>query len=350
MKTRFVFFMCFMSFMCFTSAFVTAGVAQLRSVLVNGIEINGVKRLSPAQVIALSGLRTGEAFTPATMQASIDRLIAVGVFSNVRCHYDAARGGLVVFDIEEHAWTLPVTLDNFIWWTDAELTAGIARALPTYDGTAPQTNEVVKTIIAALDAMIKEKNLPGHAEYMPSVRQDGSDRRHRFQVAGIALPVCAIHFPKASSVPEADLVKRSGAVMGQSYWRRSIDSLVPDTLLPFYQSRGFVEAVSAGPTVTRYITTPACPSGVDVTVPIDEGPQYKMGNVTATGLPEADAKKLVRAWPLKAGKVFDATVVNQFRSNSAVRQVAERYRSKRLTITPTPNREHGTVDVLIEMK
>lgn len=45
---------------------------------------------------------------------------------------------------------------------------------------------------------------------------------------------------------------------------------------------------------------------------ITEGPQYRMGQVTIIGLPDADAKRIKDAWQLKTGEVFDTTYMTTF--------------------------------------
>lgn len=327
----------------------STSAAPAATVTIHGIEVNGLKRLSPDQVIALSGLRTGQPFDAALMQTSIDRLIAVGIFANVRCRYDVARGGLVVFDIEEHAWTRPVVFDNFIWWTDAELTRAIAEAVPTFDGTAPQTDAVIHNITVVLERLMRERHAPGEVAYYPSMRPDGSDRKHRFRIRGVALPICGLHFPRASGIAEAELVRSAAAIAGKEYLQEALRNVIHDTLLPLYGHRGFVEA-RAGQPETRYVSTAACPSGVDVSVPIEEGIAYRMGTVTAPGLSDRDARALMQGWKLKPGKPYDGFYLADYLRSAPVTKVRAANKARTLSATETRNPPGRTVDVAITLK
>jgi hypothetical protein len=43
----------------------------------------------------------------------------------------------VTFTIEEAEWTMPVLLDNFVWFKDDEIVTALRQRIPSFDGTAP---------------------------------------------------------------------------------------------------------------------------------------------------------------------------------------------------------------------
>lgn len=51
-------------------------------------------------------------------------------------------------------------------------------------------------------------------------------------------------------------------------------------------------------------------------VTIDEGPQFRMGELTITGMSDQDAEALRKKWRLKAGDVYDEAYTQQFRSEN----------------------------------
>ena len=51
-------------------------------------------------------------------------------------------------------------------------------------------------------------------------------------------------------------------------------------------------------------------------VSIDEGPQFRMGDLTIAGLDDKDAETLRSKWRLKAGDVYDEAYAQQFRSEN----------------------------------
>jgi outer membrane protein assembly factor BamA len=48
-------------------------------------------------------------------------------------------------------------------------------------------------------------------------------------------------------------------------------------------------------------------------VALDEGPQFRMGQLAFSGMSDEDAEALRRKWKLKPGDVYDETYAQQFR-------------------------------------
>jgi outer membrane protein assembly factor BamA len=87
---------------------------------------------------------------------------------------------------------------------------------------------------------------------------------------------------------------------------------------------------------------------------IREGPQYRMGVLTVTGLNGVDARSLRGKWMLAAGAVFDDSYLEQFRTTVLRQFVASRtqrtgIRSKFEAIS-NPDSQKQTVDVIITFK
>src|SRR5450432_880503 len=58
------------------------------------VHVEGVKHLSEAQVITLSGLTAGSAVGKTELQAAADRLVQTGLFSNVNYAFQSKEEGL----------------------------------------------------------------------------------------------------------------------------------------------------------------------------------------------------------------------------------------------------------------
>ncbi len=88
------------------------------------IEIVGLKRLTPDQVIAISGLQTGQAVDPNVLDAASEKLMQSGLFRRLSYRVRSADDqATVIFDVEEAARNLPVVFENFVWFTDDEIVA-----------------------------------------------------------------------------------------------------------------------------------------------------------------------------------------------------------------------------------
>ena len=77
---------------------------------------------------------------------------------------------------------------------------------------------------------------------------------------------------------------------------------------------------------------------LDVTV--DEGPQFRLGELTITGLSDQDADALRKKWTLKAGDVYDDSFIQQFRRENGTS-------ARRLTLEPAIDAARKVIDVKI---
>ena len=75
-------------------------------------------------------------------------------------------------------------------------------------------------------------------------------------------------------------------------------------------------------------------------VTIDEGPQFRMGELSITGMSDADAEALRKKWRLKAGDVYDDAYAQQFRSENGTP-------ARRLTLEPSLDATRRVVDLKI---
>ena len=123
---------------------VTLALAQQPARRVAKIEVEGLERLSAAEVIATSGLKTGGQLSVAELDAAGQKLVDSGLFTKVG-YRTTSKGNqvTVIFQVKERSGgQSPVVFDNFVWFTDDELIATIKRQVPSFAGTrliAPAT-------------------------------------------------------------------------------------------------------------------------------------------------------------------------------------------------------------------
>ena len=114
-----------------------------------------------------------------------------------------------------------------------------------------------------------------------------------------------------------------------------------------YARRGYLRTKAL---VTREVVG----GRVNLQITIHEGPQYRMGFLSITGLGPAETGQLKSRWTLAAGAVFDDSYLEQFRTTVLRPFVASRaqrtgIRSK-FEVNTTPNSQKQTVDVIITFK
>lgn len=260
------------------------------------IEFEGLNRLSAEELIAATALKVGEPFALSALDAAAQRLMDSGFFKNVAYRTRANKDQITItFRVEEaKISTSRVIFDNFIWFTDTELIGAVRRDLPSFSGTAPDDGETVERIVKALQRFLHEHQIEATVTHMASQESPGSTaQEHVFSVNGVPMPICTIHFPGAKNVSEEKLITSARDLQGGEYSSTFVSLFAVKSLYPIYSELGQLKAAFSPPSA-KPENSANCKSGVELTIPVDEGYIYKwnkaewVGNKALTG-PELDA-------------------------------------------------------------
>jgi|ERR1044072_8957927 outer membrane protein assembly factor BamA len=282
---------------CLTFVFAIADAAQGTRKIAR-IEAEGLKTQTLETVIATSGLKIGADFSLAELDAASERLVHSGYFTNVGYRTRTVGANVtIVFQLEERKGNVsPVVFDNFIWFSDEQLTESIKAAIPSFDGTAPDTGNAVETIKQALQQLLVTSKLAGRVEYTLT------ENAHLFRVADVPLRICTLHFPGSRNIPEEKLIKATRSSMDPEYSRQSAATFPHYGLFPIYREAGQLRATFGAP-IARPDTNPGCEGGVDLTIPVNEGLVYSWSKAEWSGNQLLAAKDLDNALGMKAGEV-----------------------------------------------
>ena len=269
------------------------------------IEFEGLQRLSADEVLANSPLKIGDNFEVAVLDSAAQKLIDSGQFKNVAYRTRNNKGLVTItFQVEETAVPISrVIFDNFIWFTDTELIAAIKRDVPTFSGSAPDNGDVVVRITRSLQTFLHENKIEASVSYITS--QDSPEstvQEHVFSVSGIPLPICTLLFPGATNISEAKLTESSKTLVGSEYSTKFISLFAARNLIPLYRETGQLKAAFSPP-LPKPEETATCKSGVEVNLPVDEGPVYKLGTAKWSGNAAMSAAQLDAMLSVKSGEV-----------------------------------------------
>jgi outer membrane protein assembly factor BamA len=240
------------------------------------IKVPGLQRFSEAQVIAASALLIGQRADLDAIGAATGRLVNTGAFEKVSYRYRRHGDELaVVLDVIEAKKFLPCSFENFVWFSDDELLAGVRSKVPLFDGSAPAAGEMTTEIVDALQDMLNKRGIAGHAEFMPYGKLGGAFTRYLFQVTGIALPILEVRFPGAAAISGKDLQAAAHELIAQDYTRLSVELFVDAGLAPLYHERGYLHAQFGKPAAGMGAAGPADSSGVVLTIAVQEGLEYR---------------------------------------------------------------------------
>jgi hypothetical protein len=236
-----------------------------------GVEATGLKRVTQAQLVSLAGLRAGQMIGPQDVEAARQRLLKSGLFTSIGYRYRTVGYLLIVtFTVQEVAWLTPVVFDNFVDHTDAQLIAGIARDVPTFDGLAPDQEVVLARIAGALERIARDSKDPGTVGY--TLIYDKSQRvnnwRFHLDRASGPLPICAIAVAGLPAAVDGPIRERAASLVGVDYSRGMLLSFAQETVMPMLASQGATQAMVARVDVHREQPRRGCERGVTVTVSI----------------------------------------------------------------------------------
>jgi outer membrane protein assembly factor BamA len=218
----------------------------------------------------------------------------------------------IVFQVEESkGGSSRVVFDNFVWFTNDQLSAAIKREVPSFDGTAPDSGTTTDAISRALQNLLKENHIEGTVEYAPELK--GKKQEHLFSVSGVPIPICKLHFPGAKNVSESKLVEASKQLTDADYSLKSTIAFADFILFPIYREVGQLRAKFLEPT-PKYEGAANCKGGVELSIPVTEGPIYLWNKAEWSGnetLPTADLDAALGMKPneIAVGSKFDKGLV-----------------------------------------
>lgn len=272
------------------------------------IEFVGQKRLSISQLTSLSELKIGQVVDSNIFDAAAGKLLQSGLLRKLSYRVRSAQGrATITFVVEEAAANLPVVFENFVWFTEEELASAIRADVPFFNGTAPAAGETLDKVTAALQRLLDQRKITGRVEAVPNLT--GEKFQLIFTVRGAKVPVCSIHFPGAKVVSEAELIKASQPILKAEYSQKDIAAFPQTSLMPLYRHLGHLLAQFQTPTAV-FENSAQCPSGVVVTIPVEEGGAFTWGRSEWNGNDKLTVDELAAALGMNPGELADGTKIN----------------------------------------
>jgi len=279
-----------------------------QSIKLDKIEFKGLERVKEEEALGKSGLTAGQSVSLDEVEAASNRLLESGLFTNLSYKLKGKTdSALLVFEVVERKWTMPVSFDNFVWFSDEELLTAVRRKLPAFDGTAPESGGVTEQIRQALAELLKERKIEGAVEYTLSENPQNRKVEHLYSVKGPGLRVCKITYAGARAVPEEMLVTKSGGIFDNDYSRAYVGGFVESNLLPLYYERGYLRAAFS-PAKVASEPTPEC-KGVTVSMTVDEGSIYVWDKAVWEGVEGLTAQELDAALGMRNKEVANAVKI-----------------------------------------
>lgn len=270
------------------------------------ITITGTRKFSADQIASAAGLKVGDVVSAEQIQAAADRLAALGVFSGVNYRF-SSKGDAISLEFQvQEAHTVPLSFDDFPWFTDDEIAAAIRQQAGLFTGESPESGAMVDEIAGVLDKFLASRHIKGELTHQLVAPPSGDGMILQFRVDDPSLRIQSVQFSDLLATESERLKDRVSDIKGQPYSRFAIEVFENEQVRPLYASKGYFRA-KIGPPEPRMTGKPDDPAGsnIELIIPITPGPVYSWNGVSWKGNGAISSANLDAAVGMKTGEVAD---------------------------------------------
>jgi len=288
----------------------TAPAAQAGAARLSSITVTGSKKFSSDQIAAVTGLRAGAMVTRDDIQNGANRLSQLGPFATVQYRFGGTGTEVKLEYQVTDAPSVPVTFDNFPWFSDDEISQALKNSVVLYDGTAPDHGAILDDMSAALEKLLSSKNVQAGVSHQLVPDSSGDKHVQLFRVEGADLTIASVNF--SDSFANDDRAIQSSLVnfVGSPYSRAAIELFEFEQVRPAYLAHGFLRVRFAPAAAHMEKSQPGTASSrVAINVNIDPGPPFNWSGVSWAGNASVSSAKLNAAVSLKPGDLADGVKI-----------------------------------------
>ena len=274
------------------------------------VHVEGERRLSEAQIIAITGLVPGAQIGRDDLQAAADKLVQSGLFAKVSYNFQTKLASVLVTYHVEESPRIPVYFDNIPWFADSALGDAIRSKLPFFDGTLPEAGAAVDQAVEAVKELLTSRGVPGSLEHTVIANPNGEGNVQEFHVEGATLQIAKLEFSDAALLNSKAVQQHLSEVIGKPYSRLTIDLFLSEAIKPIYLKQGYLR-LKLGPPEVRLAGDPdqKLPSQIPVYVPVTPGDVYRWKDVRWSGNTLVSEFTLSGLLGLKRGDIADGMKV-----------------------------------------
>lgn len=328
------------------SCAVSVSLAQ--SYPVQTITFSGDPAYSSSELLAASGLKAGASLDQAAMQAVAAQLSGSGMFSTIKFTFN---GKELHYEVAAASNLLPVRFLNFPWWEEKEISAQLSAAVPLFHGQAAPESGTQQKIVDALTAMLAARQIQATVTATPDVDLATSQPKSLdFRIASPQIHIGAVTFTGTSPAFAARLAEIAKAALQVEYSAFETPATMAGAVKNIYLDQGYLEAHVAS--VARQApvvdTTTAAPVVlVPLAIAVDEGAQYRLGQLSVSGSVLMDQAEFQSKALLKPGDVVEQDKLKRTMQTLSAPYVTRGYLRAKIAATPTLHRAEQTVDYAI---
>jgi outer membrane protein assembly factor BamA len=306
------------------------GTARLDSVV-----FAGSMRFTSEQIATAIGLHPGTTVGREELQGAADKLAALGLFTNIQYKFATVLGGVKVTYQVSDVPALPVTFDNFPWFSDEELSAGLKASGILFDGGAPSKGTVLDAISAALEKLLDTRNVHARVSHELIAQPFNNQSVQEFRVENADLTIQKVDFSDALAQNDHVVQERLPDLIGKPYSRSRVELFEFEQVRPTYLARAYLKVQFAEP-VAHFAANPTNPlSGqLIVAAPVNPGAAYAWGGVQWKGNDSVSAQDLNKSSALLPGELADGNKIQSLWETARAAYAQQGYLDAGLNPTP----------------
>jgi len=245
--------------------------------VIGAIHASGQKRFSESQVVAASGLQSGQPFDVNAIQDATQKLGRSGAFEEVQFKYRPENGQVVVeFVVKEAGKFHRCRYDNIMWASTKEIEDYVHGEIPLFDGYAPESGDLPDDISGALERFLQQRQIAGHVERVQFGKTIGDPNwEHLYSVNGPVIKVQAVVFEGVKGIDEGLLLKEAKPLVGRNYSFVGCRKYAEAAFVPIYRELGFLKVEVGSPSAQLSKQTEGANEfSIQVMFPVKEGLAY----------------------------------------------------------------------------
>jgi outer membrane protein assembly factor BamA len=267
---------------------------------IQSLSVAGNRDFPAEKILQASGLKTGQTADKEAFEAARERLLATGFFASVGYRYEPSgdgKGYAATLEVVEVGPLYPFRIED-LPAPAAELEAVLRRADPLFGPRIPATEPVLKRYAQAL-----ESHLASAGKKEAVVGRLAADAPDNlvvvFRPAAPPPVIAFVKFTGCAVLPAVTLQNAmAGVAVGVPYSEGRVRQLLDTAIRPLYEARGRLRVA-----FPKMAAAPASDvKGLIVTVSVEEGASYNLGEVRVEGAP-ASPESLLKAANLKADDI-----------------------------------------------
>ena len=314
------------------------------------LKVEGNSNYTAEQVLAVAGLKAGGVAGRRDFETARERLMATGAFESVGYAFEPDGTGkayVVTFRVAEAMPVFPIRFEN-LGAPDAELLRVLGERDPLFSAAkTPAAKPVMERYAGWLQEFLAAR-----------AGADGKALKVAGEVAQLAPGELAVVFRPAGPRPVVARVAFEGnqvvterllqeaiwpVAIGTAWTEANFRVLLDSSVRRLYEARGRIRA--AFPKLRA--ESVADVQGLKVTVTVDEGEVYSLGQVRIAGNPPLDPDSLLRSGDFKKGDIANFDSVGEGLERIRVALTHAGYLNAKTSTSRAIDDAKKTVDVTV---